>query len=205
MSSHSLPLTTKSSSQRALFCGLVLTLLLCNVASALGQDERHPQRGFYPGNSYALSDIETISMSSGNLMMNVPLGSLPAGRGGSSGFQLSLMYNSKLYDSYIDTMYDQQGNPDNQYFVVSSEDGGWRYALPVGYEMQLISRFNEEPRAECDTGTGAYNYQRNAYIWKMQMIYPDGSTHGFRPVGYSDQFADGYFNISANGWIYSVN
>ena len=32
--------------------------------------------GFKPGNSYSISDIETISVYGGNLMLKVPLGSL---------------------------------------------------------------------------------------------------------------------------------
>ena len=57
-----------------------------------------PARGFLPTHGYAMSDIETISTTSGNLMLDIPLAALPPGRGGHSGFQLRLRYNSKIYD-----------------------------------------------------------------------------------------------------------
>src|SRR5215211_2244930 len=58
-----------------------------------------PARGFQPGGSYALSDIETINTTNGNLMLNLALGKLAPGRGGLAG-QLNLRYDSKLYDSH---------------------------------------------------------------------------------------------------------
>ncbi|MGH9941342.1 MAG: DUF4214 domain-containing protein [Pyrinomonadaceae bacterium] len=39
----------------------------------------------------------------------------------------------------------------------------------------------------------------------MQVIYPDGGAREFRPYGHADLFSDGFFNISANGWLYNVN
>src|SRR5262245_2266447 len=66
---------------------------------ASGQ-EKSPQRGFQPGNSYSLSQIETINTTNGNLMLNFPLGQLPPGRGTLSG-GISLRYNSKIYDSDV--------------------------------------------------------------------------------------------------------
>ncbi len=58
----------------ALFsAGLILILSL--PAGAVGQGST-PQRGYQPGASYALSDIETINTINGNLMLNLPLGKL---------------------------------------------------------------------------------------------------------------------------------
>lgn len=34
------------------------------------------------------------------------------------------------------------------------------------------------------------------YIYKLRMSYPDGSMHEFRPVGYSDFLADGYYSVA---------
>ena len=57
------------------------------------QDEQNAKRGFHPANSYALGDIETIGTISGNLMLHIPLASLPAGRNGLTA-SLQLNYRS---------------------------------------------------------------------------------------------------------------
>jgi RHS repeat-associated protein len=186
---------------KPLFIAAIFLLFFSALAQA--QDKPQTERGFHPGQSYALSDIETISMSSGNMMLSVPLGALPPGRGGSPGFQLSLIYNSKLYDTHIDEVPNDIGVVENRVHLNSSKDGGWQYAFPTGYQMRLISRRNEGPTPGCNAG--AFEYQKNAYLWKMTMIYPDGSEHIFRPFGYSDQFNDNFFIISANGWEYSAS
>src|SRR5262245_57720577 len=77
-------------------CSASLLLILTLHATALGQTSQ--QRGFEPGASYPLSDIETINTMNGNLSIHLPLGKLPVGRGGFSG-QVNLHYDSKLYDS----------------------------------------------------------------------------------------------------------
>ena len=76
---------------------LLFVLILFVPVMVAGQGST-PARGFQPGGSYALSDIETINTNNGNLILNVALGKLAPGRGGLSG-QLNLHYDSKLYDS----------------------------------------------------------------------------------------------------------
>ena len=56
--------------------------------------------------SYRLGDIETVNTKNGNVMLRVPLASLPPGRGGDPGFQLTLNYNSKLWDIYVEHVED---------------------------------------------------------------------------------------------------
>jgi hypothetical protein len=65
----------------AALCSASLLLILTLYSPALGQGST-PQRGYQPGGSYALSDIETINTTNGNLMLNLPLGRLAPGRGG---------------------------------------------------------------------------------------------------------------------------
>jgi RHS repeat-associated protein len=67
----------------------------------------------------------------------------------------------------------------------------------------LTSRLNLEPEQHC---SGEEVYQKNVYIWKMQMIFPDGSVRQFVPRNYWDKFGDGYFNVDPNGreWWTSV-
>ena len=59
----------------------LFAILLWSATSAVAQDSG-PKRGFNPGGSFALSDIESINMTNGNMMLHFPLAALPAGRGG---------------------------------------------------------------------------------------------------------------------------
>ena len=60
-------------------------LLLCVASSALAQDSSTPQRGFQPAGSYALTDLETINTTNGNMLLSIPMAALPPGRGNSPG------------------------------------------------------------------------------------------------------------------------
>ena len=59
-----------------------------------------PQRGIVPNGSYALSDMETIDTTNGNVSLRIPITSLPAGRGGFSQ-SLDLHYNSSIYTDFV--------------------------------------------------------------------------------------------------------
>ena len=94
---------------------------------------QQPDRGFKTANSYAASGLETVNTTNGNLMLNIPIASLPAGRGGNPGYTVNLQYNSKLWESHQVTS--DLGNPDeygNTHFASTSlslsERGGWRLA-----------------------------------------------------------------------------
>jgi RHS repeat-associated protein len=81
-------------------CSYIFILLLFITASA--QQDQTPKRGFQAGGSYALSDIETINTGSGNVILNIPMASLPGGRGTAPGSTLRLLYNSKMFDSRVE-------------------------------------------------------------------------------------------------------
>src|SRR5215813_6707581 len=129
--------------------GLLLTtaVILFLPVLVAGQGST-PARGFQPGESYALSDIETINTNNGNLILNLALGKLAPGRGGLSG-QLTLHYDSKLYDSqtqyYEDWDHMVQDQPQTiiRNLLVTSDQGGWHYG--TGYQLQLIDRMNQYP------------------------------------------------------------
>src|ERR1044072_2095254 len=72
-------------------------LILFVPVLAVGQGST-PARGFQPGGSYALSDIETINTTNGNLILNLTLGKLAPGRGCLSG-QLIFPPDWRLYAS----------------------------------------------------------------------------------------------------------
>ena len=143
-------------------------------------------RGFSPGKSYSISDIENISMQSGNLMLSVPLGSLPAGRGGITG-GFSVHYNSKLWD--MATVAVEGQLPEDNYItngLLKSGEGGWRY----GYKYYL--KIDYAPMLSCLSSEGAYQH-------KIQMVMPDGGQHSMvvQQGGITD--ADDYSNIYPDG------
>ncbi len=186
---------------------LCLIPTLCSVA--LGQGST-PQRGFQPGASYALSDIETINTNNGSVSLHLPLGKLPPGRGGFSG-QLNLHYSSKLYDSQLQWYQDWDhlvfGEPHTvvRNMLVTSNEGGWHYG--TGYSLQLIDRMYQYPPEMAPQ----YPAQETIYHYKVKVAFPDGSLHEFMPrvgslidQGYSDIRPDGYQSRYIGGYVQDV-
>ena len=94
---------------------LLTTVIFSLTANSFAQNPpANPQRGYQPGSSHSISDIEAINTTNGNLMMNIPLVSLPKGRG-EVGESISLMYNSKSL------RHDRRGNFRQQRTTGSSE------------------------------------------------------------------------------------
>jgi hypothetical protein len=56
--------------------GLTAGLLCCLACHGQTKSDPHPRTGFHPSGIYNISDIETLSHTNGNLMFNLPLGSL---------------------------------------------------------------------------------------------------------------------------------
>ncbi|HMO82381.1 MAG TPA: RHS repeat-associated core domain-containing protein [Pyrinomonadaceae bacterium] len=179
--------------------GLLLNIIIVGLVSAQGNnhDPSNPGRGIVGGSSYSISEVENINLTNGNVMFHFPLASLPPGRTGLSG-SIGLMYNSKLYDTSIEQIPDHNQEIKDQNMVVTSQDGGWRLVNSLNFQYRVISRFAFSPMVDCSSG--AYDYGKNASIWKVQVVFPDGNAKEFRPVGHSDYYEDGYFRISPNGW-----
>lgn len=158
-----------------------------------------PARGFQPGGSYALSDIETINTTNGNLILNLTLGKLAPGRGGLSG-QLSLHYDSKLYDSrtqyYEDWEHPIFGEPQVviRNMLMTSDQGGWHYG--AGYELQLIDRMSQYPPEIAPQ----YPATETIRHYKVKVSFPDGSVHEFLPRGFGSPLEEGYYDIRPDGW-----
>ncbi len=158
---------------------LSLTIIITLAASfAIYSQPQSPERGTNSNKSYSVSDIETISMQSGNVMFNVPLGSLPPGRGGMSA-GLSLNYNSKLWDNFSDEVAGKWKDR-----ILKAEDGGWRYR----YRFHLSLDFKRG--AECQTeGDPIDNHNT-----RLNVVFPDGSSHGLSLLGYSNESGHVEFN-----------
>lgn len=176
---------------------VIIAFFVIVNANIYAQDQPNdPGRGTQPGASYSISDIENINLTNGNLMLNIPLVGLPKGRG-QVGNSISLVYNSKLYDTEIETLLDHSGDFTPQNWLVPSQDGGWKYASN-GYSLRVNSRWERTPVVQCNGTPLPNNLQR--YVWKVSMYMPDGSKKEFRPTGRTDGLNDGFFDITPNGY-----
>lgn len=148
------------------------------------------ERGFSPGKSYAISDIETIGLYSGNLMLNMPLGSLPAGRGG-TGAGIALRYDSKLWDMFVDDVIRFTTTHDMK-TLEKSDEGGWKYNYK--YSLKLDYRRLGADQGYCTSGN-----PDSYYPFKLQLVMPDGSRHLMKPNGTTGIDLDGFMNIYPDG------
>ena len=180
----------------------IVSVICVTALSSAAQEGLSPDRGFRPAGSYAISDIETISMHNGNVLLNVPVSSLPTGRGGLSA-GVGLIYNTKLLDTWIYQFHDFYGNGEPGTWPLQmlqpSYLAGWKYSF--GYQLQTVSRqdqYSWEDMPKCPYPEAVYNF-------KLKVVFPDGSEHFFRPIGYSESpyLNDGYFQITPDGWGYS--
>jgi RHS repeat-associated protein len=136
---------------RLIAIAAVLLLLAQNI---FGATDQAPDRGYASGKSYSITNIETISVQTGNLMFNIPVGSLPAGRGGLSG-GITLFYNSKLWDLEHLEVADHYGIDVDATAVLQSPEGGWHY----GYKYY----FTQEKSENCTQ--------------RSMLVTPDGARH----------------------------
>ena len=205
-------------SRRQLLCPTTILcafVLLLSSLSLYAQNDSTPKRGFQPGGSYALGEIETINTSGGNLMFHLPLVSLPAGRSGNSMGKIGLFYNSKLWDLRPEVMWTgYTGSPNlpipqtyTRQRLVQSPEGGWRYGLK--YELQLFDRMDEFQNAQNTPLQFLPNcgqtIDKATARWKLKMAFPDGSIHEFRPQGFAQGYPpqpgyEGWYKIRPDGW-----
>src|SRR6478609_3271435 len=79
---------------------LVLIALVATFSTVTfaQQTAARPDRGAMPGASYSVSDLESVSLTNGNLHLSIPLASLPPIAGGKLSFTLSAVYDSKQWN-----------------------------------------------------------------------------------------------------------
>ena len=198
-------LATFNSHKPVLITSLFVIASFFAAINVSGQQKREPDRGLVANGAYALSNIETINTTNGNLMLNIPLASLPAGRG--PGFTYSLRYDSKLWNNE-GTRQTDIVNPETQepeYFnledISQSDTGGWQ--TMSFYKMEITNRLNLEPLETC--GVAGPDYLKAAYIYKVRLRFPDGSVHEMRPGASTDYYGDGYFKVDPNGREYAAS
>src|SRR5690349_16933680 len=110
-----------ASHYRPLALSLVLCLavfLLSAVAVSAQETAARPDRGRMPNGSFAVSDIENISLDNGNVNLNIPLASLPPIAGGKLSWSLNAQYNSKIWDIVRTQAIGQAFDLSQHYYVV---------------------------------------------------------------------------------------
>jgi RHS repeat-associated protein len=149
-------------------------------------------RGIVAGRTFDISDIENISIETGNLFLTIPLAALPPGPGGSS-YSVGLVYNSQIYDSGLGTgitLPDGTATAVPTILTQSTHGGGWSYSFQYSLQYDVKSFPN--------ASTNCLDSNKNWY--RLSVIFPDGSQHLLHPRGY-DSDADGYFTVSPSGTL----
>jgi hypothetical protein len=205
---YAMTILTCHSFSKTLIPALLLIIQLSATANSQTTAQR-PDRGFMPGASYSVSDVENISLTNGNVNLTIPLASLPPIAGGKLKLTLNAVYNSKQWnitreENQLGTFY---GCPS---WVVdtpqASDVGGW--TIGGGYRVVFREVRDDFNYAVPDTAPGGpygscendpAEYQRLLYTWKRAvLISPDGAEHELRPT-------DGYAPYGGNARSYLFN
>ncbi|HKO35499.1 MAG TPA: hypothetical protein VJV21_03410, partial [Pyrinomonadaceae bacterium] len=181
---------------------VVLVLLGTATITVFGQETAaRPDRGVMPNGSYAVSDIENISMSNGNVNLKIPLASLPPMAGGKLSWTINAHYNSKLWNmNRVELLGERYDLSEVPYVVDTpqlSEQGGWR--ISGQYELEIRdarSDFDYQLPPVADEPD--YSLMNNFNWYRVVLRMPDGAEHELRPMDYSPynggrSFLFGYF------------
>ena len=151
--------------------------------SQTGDTAAKPDRGMSSSSSYALSELENINLSNGNLTISIPLASLPAIAGGKLNFTLKATYNSKLFNTY--SVESRLGPGAAGALIYSkqlprlSNEGGWtingRYFITSETASEDFVRLGD---------TGDPDLPFIGGLSKVFLVTPDGSRHELRPIDY---------------------
>jgi RHS repeat-associated protein len=136
---------------------------LATVAIANAQSEDRvisPTKGFQPGHSYALSDIESIDKATGTLSLHIPITQLPPGPGGFTA-GLTLSYNDRYWET--EPHYDSSSG-NTFYGLRQSAYGGWRLKMAPELDFEYLVQ---------NTVDDMCVYSNT--IFQMWIVNPDGS------------------------------
>ena len=140
---------TSSTSRLIRNSAFVAALLTTMVAECFGQAAR-PERGVMPTGSYAITDIENVNLTNGNLNLSIPLASLPPMAGGKLGFTIRAEYNSKGWDTVSQELQSDPLNPATKYVVSHLQQSGvsgWRIGGTYQISFEDIT-WDYDPRRE---------------------------------------------------------
>jgi|GEM_PF-1439766 len=179
----------------------LLIFLFIGGASLAAQAQNldtHPMRGFMPNMDQLSSPVDNIDVSGGKLNLQIPLGSLPRGQGG-IGFDLNLVYDSRLFDMEIhkDLAYNpvsgQQVPYEYAYLKSITTSGSWNYGRP-GYRIDTELKQNVSEWDTCPDMSHANHI-------RYRVVLPDGSQHILYLKGYEakDPEGEGYYGLGMGG------
>lgn len=182
------------------FC-LASALLAALGITVLGENPdpaARPDRGTRPVGSYAISDIEKISLTNGNLNLAIPLAGLPPIAGGKLSWGVSAIYNSKLYDSRANEWeadFFHHANYTRNELQLGG--GGWR----IGGRYSLSLHLASQDYTPLSTGCTSPPCSNTAYRFKLILTTPDGAQHELRPLGYqsyigTEAWRTGYYQVT---------
>jgi RHS repeat-associated protein len=184
---------------------VVLSVFVSTWVLAQDKTTARPDRGIQPLGSYAVSDVENVSLSNGNVNLSFPLAALPAIAGGKLSWVLKANYNSKLWNVRRVEHDSASDNAFSPYVVDSpelSDQGGWSIGGKYRIEIRsaryddyyyLIPPYNQIDYAE---------YQRLGWGWyKVVLITPDGAEHELRPTDYASYGAQGGYQDFLKGYF----
>src|SRR5258708_28172710 len=75
---------------------IVLSIILTGSIPALAQNDVNLAQGFEPYKSYMSGNIDSVSLTNGNLILHIPVVSYPQ-RGGRLNLAFYLRYNNKTF------------------------------------------------------------------------------------------------------------
>ncbi len=164
----------------------IITLLTSLAAVALAQTgsqtAARPDRGIRHAGSYAISDIENISLTNGNVNLSIPLASLPPIAGGDLSWTLRAVYNSKLWDKPGFEIF--QAPPLSNYTLSILQLGdsvGWR----IGHRYSItLHQVNEDYEGIQPQNDQDPDWELRGFKWKMMLTTPDGAKHELRPIDF---------------------
>ncbi|MBZ5555630.1 MAG: hypothetical protein LAO21_23230 [Acidobacteriia bacterium] len=186
-----------------LFLSAIFAIGLLPCQPSFAQAPARPDRGITPLGTYAVSDIENVNLSNGNVNLSIPLAGLPPIAGGRLSYVLRAVYNSKVWDATrqeIDNPIPGEPPPDN--YVIShlqvSPVGGWTVGGVYSIDFE-DSQHDFDWLMPTDPNDPDY-YRLLQYQWKkVTLRTPDGAIHELRPNNSTEfdgnrDYLRGYFN-----------
>jgi len=152
---------------------MALALLLLAALPLVGQKAPENELGFQPGKLYDFSEIDTVNLYNGNLMLSVPIGSRKQ-VSPTLSYQIQLVYNSKVWD------YETYDGCDAGSVQCSDVLPNRRSNAGLGWRVSLGRLLPPS-----DPTAPPTNFSRLAFVYES----PAGDEHGFYGNGGNVQLA----------------
>ncbi|HET9217610.1 MAG TPA: RHS repeat-associated core domain-containing protein, partial [Terriglobia bacterium] len=173
---------------------LVVYLLAFPGVASFAQEPQYPyavdtkpSRGIMPNSEQLSGPLDSIDPISGKLHIQVPLAALPLGNAG-SGFDLSLVYDSNLFDLVAGEVGDGRIS---QSISSTLTGGGWRYNF-ANFRVEGETRYIPTWEQAYCLGDPLYVVEHER-IYRYRISLPDGSQHLLHLLGHGDEKRDGYY------------